>query len=150
MVENNQEYRLKYWATRSSIRSFAHTAHSFACSGLLASLAPSAALTRSLARSLRSLPCSWESDFLMSQNDLVLSHSAPPLPLPSVLRTILSANWRQLLVLLLLRMGFVVMDLVKPVLLGALINHISDRPTKNHQDDPPVDSAGFDMLVLLL
>ena len=37
------------------------------------SLAPH---TRSLARSLRSLPRSWESEFLMSQNDLVLSHSA--------------------------------------------------------------------------
>ena len=34
--QNNQEYRLKYWATRSSVRSFARTAHSFACSGLLA------------------------------------------------------------------------------------------------------------------
>ena len=39
MVENSQEYRLKYWATRSFVRSFARTAHSFACSGLLASLA---------------------------------------------------------------------------------------------------------------
>ena len=37
------------------------------------SLAP---LTRSLACSLRSLPRSGESQFLMSQNDLVLSHSA--------------------------------------------------------------------------
>ena len=36
----------KYWATRSSVRSFARTA------------------------------LSWESEFLMSQNDLVLSHSA--------------------------------------------------------------------------
>ena len=35
----------------------------------------SAALTRSLARSLRSLPRSWESEFFMSQNDMVLSHS---------------------------------------------------------------------------
>ena len=43
MVDNSQEYRLKYWATRSSVRS---------------------------------LPCSWESDFFISQNDLVLSHSA--------------------------------------------------------------------------
>ena len=43
---------------------------------VLASLAPSAALTHSLAHSLRSLPRSWESEFLMSQNDLVLSHSA--------------------------------------------------------------------------
>ena len=76
MVQISQESRRKYWATRSSVRSFARTAHSFACSGLLASLAPSAALTRSLARSLRSLPRSWESEFLMSQNDLILSHSA--------------------------------------------------------------------------
>ena len=44
----SQEYRRKYWATRSSVRSFARTAHSFAGSGLLASLAPSTALARSL------------------------------------------------------------------------------------------------------
>ena len=62
MVENSQEYKLLYWATRSSVRSFVRTAHSFACSGLLASLAPSAALTRSLARSLRPLPRSWDSE----------------------------------------------------------------------------------------
>ena len=68
MVWNKQEKRHKYWATRSSIPSFARTAHSFACSGLLASLAPSAALTRSF-------PRSWESEFLMSPTDLVLSHS---------------------------------------------------------------------------
>ena len=42
------------------------------------SLACSAALTPSLARSLCSLPRLWESEFLMSQNDLVLSHSAVP------------------------------------------------------------------------
>ena len=36
----------------------------------------SPALTRLLARSLRSLPSSWKIEFLMSQNDLVLSHSA--------------------------------------------------------------------------
>ena len=46
--QNNQEYRLEYRATRSSVRSFARTAHSFACSALLASLKRSAALTRSL------------------------------------------------------------------------------------------------------
>ena len=62
MVQNSQEYRLKYWATRSSVHSFARTAHSFACSGLLASLAPSAALIRLPARSLRSLPRLWDSD----------------------------------------------------------------------------------------
>ena len=55
VVWKNQESRRKYWATRSSVRSFARTAHSLACSGLLASLAPSAALTHSLARSLTSL-----------------------------------------------------------------------------------------------
>ena len=45
MGQNSQEY----WATCSSFRSFACTAHSFACSALLA---PSAALTPSLAPSL--------------------------------------------------------------------------------------------------
>ena len=45
---------------------FARTAHSLTCSALLASLARSAALTRSLARSLRLLPRSWESETLMS------------------------------------------------------------------------------------
>ena len=49
MVDNSQEYRLKYWATRSSIHSFARTAHSFACSALLVTLARS---IRSLAHSL--------------------------------------------------------------------------------------------------
>ena len=39
MVENSQEYRLKYWATPSSVRSFARTVHSFARS--LTSLTPS-------------------------------------------------------------------------------------------------------------
>ena len=61
MVQKNKESRSRYWTTCLSVHSFARTAHSFACSGLLASLAPSAALTRSLARSLRSLPRSWES-----------------------------------------------------------------------------------------
>ena len=76
MVWINQEKRRKYWATRASVCSFARTAHSFACSGLHASLAPSAALTHLLARSLRSLPHLSESEFIMSQTDLVLSHSA--------------------------------------------------------------------------
>ena len=62
MVWNEQESRRKYWVTRS-----------LACSALLAR---SAALTRSLARSFRSLPRSWDRELLMSQNDLVLSHSA--------------------------------------------------------------------------
>ena len=48
MVEISQNSRRMYWATRSSIRSFACTAHSFACYTLLALLARSAALTRSL------------------------------------------------------------------------------------------------------
>ena len=29
MVENSQKYRLQYWATRSSVRLFARTAHSW-------------------------------------------------------------------------------------------------------------------------
>ena len=51
---------------------FSQTAHSFACSALLALLARSAALIRLLAASL---PSSWESELLMSQNDLILPHS---------------------------------------------------------------------------
>ena len=56
LVWINRKYRRKYWATRSSVRSFARTALSFSCSALLA------AITRPLARSLRSLPSSWESE----------------------------------------------------------------------------------------
>ena len=52
MVQNNQEFRRKYWATRSSFRSFAQITHSFACSALLDLLAPSAAHIRLFARSL--------------------------------------------------------------------------------------------------
>ena len=44
--------RVSYWAIRSSVCSFAHTTHSIACSALPTSLACSAALIRSLARSL--------------------------------------------------------------------------------------------------
>ena len=79
VVRNKQNSRRKYWVTRSSVRSFARTAHSFACSGLLASLMPSAALTRSLARSLRSLPRSWEKwmiGWLFVLCFSILAHSA--------------------------------------------------------------------------
>ena len=31
LVDNSQKYRLQYWATRLSVRSFTRTAHSFAC-----------------------------------------------------------------------------------------------------------------------
>ena len=93
VVWNKQESRCKYWAPHSSVHSFTRTAHSFACTALLALLARSAALTHLLARSLHSLPRSWESEFLMSYNDLVFSHSAlsrrPILPCLSHL-TILS------------------------------------------------------------
>ena len=101
--ETRKEHRCKCWTTCSSIRSFARTAHSFTCSGQLASLAPSAALTRSLPRSLRSLPRWWESGFLMSQNDLVLSHSvtvqnqARPLtrPYPNQAKIFHHWHWHQ-------------------------------------------------------
>ena len=42
---------IEYWAIHTSARSFARTAHSFACSALLAALARSTTLIRSLARS---------------------------------------------------------------------------------------------------
>ena len=41
----SHSFLVKYWAIRSSVRSFTRTTHSFACSALLASLAHSAALT---------------------------------------------------------------------------------------------------------
>ena len=52
VIQNFLKSVRSYWATRSSARSFARTAHSFACSALLASLARSTALIPSLARSL--------------------------------------------------------------------------------------------------
>ena len=58
-VQKNHKYRLKYQATLS----FARAAHSFTCSKLLVTLARSAKLTHSLARSLRSFPRSWESEW---------------------------------------------------------------------------------------
>ena len=45
VVQNNQEFRVQNWATRSSIHSFASATHSFACSTLLALLMRSTALT---------------------------------------------------------------------------------------------------------
>ena len=51
---------MKYWAIHSSARSFTRTAHSFVFSALLVSLARSAALIHSFARSPNhSLPSSW-------------------------------------------------------------------------------------------
>ena len=43
VVQNSHKLRRKYWVTHSSFRSFARTAHSFACSALLAVLARPAA-----------------------------------------------------------------------------------------------------------
>ena len=73
MVQNNQEYRLKYWVTRLSVRSFA-------CSALLTSLAllaRSTALIRSLARSFRSLSRMWGSELLDSYLFCVFLYSGP-------------------------------------------------------------------------
>ena len=93
MVQINQKLRCTYWATRSSVRSFTRTAHSSACSALLASLAPSAALTHSLAHFVHSLARGKVNDW-MFHNDLVLSHSAA---LASVL--LLPSLWPPLLVI---------------------------------------------------
>ena len=82
VVWKSQGSILKHWATRSSIRSFACTAHSFACSFLLALLARSSALIRLLACSFCSLPSSWETVYFKSQFHLVLNFSeSPPLTL---------------------------------------------------------------------
>ena len=71
MGQNSQELGRKYWATRLSVRSHGPL---FRC--LRAPLRSLARCAHSLARSLRSLPRSWESGLLMSQNDQILSHSA--------------------------------------------------------------------------
>ena len=73
--------RVEYWAIRPSVRSFARTAHSYACPSLLASLARSAALIRSLARSLNpSRRSSWERSFfsteLTRRFHIILNHCA--------------------------------------------------------------------------
>ena len=73
VVWNNQESRRKYWATSLSVRSFAHTAHSFACSALLA---PLRSFVCSLAHFTHSQVCR-KVGILMSQNQAVLNHSAP-------------------------------------------------------------------------
>ena len=84
MVWNKQEERSTGPLARSltplvrSHCSFAHTARSLTPLtrfGLLALLVPFAAQTHLLTCSLCSLPRSWESELLTSQNDLVLSHS---------------------------------------------------------------------------
>ena len=71
LVWNKQESRRKYWTTRSSVRSHR-------------------SLVRLLrtARFARALRCahSWESEFLMSQIDLNLSHSAIPSTVVSRMR----------------------------------------------------------------
>ena len=74
MVQNNQESRRKNWTTRSSLRSFACTAH--CCSAPLALLACSAMLICSLACSFTHSLSHGKVNGKMSQNDPVLSHSA--------------------------------------------------------------------------
>ena len=75
MVQNNQEPRLQYWATCSSVHSFARTTHSFACSGLLRLRLSLCSLVPLLAHFARSLACGKLNDSV-SQTELVLSHSA--------------------------------------------------------------------------
>ena len=57
MGQNNKRSRCKNWATWPSVRSFASTAHSFACSALLTLLTRSTALTHLLTRFAHSLTC---------------------------------------------------------------------------------------------
>ena len=78
MGQNSQELGRKYWATCSSVCSFARTTHSFACFKLLASLAPSAALTRSLAHFAHSLARGTVNDWMaiLSVFFPIFDHSA--------------------------------------------------------------------------
>ena len=74
VIQNFSKSGRKYWATRSSAHSFAHTSHSLACSALLASLARSAALFRSHRLLTHSLPSSWCSGIFLSNFQCVLNH----------------------------------------------------------------------------
>ena len=81
----NDDYNTLWSGTNNSTGPLARP---FARS-LTHSLAPDCSLCsrpplRSLACLLRSLPCSWESELFMSENDLALSHST------IVLRTVMS------------------------------------------------------------
>ena len=76
MGQNNQKYRLKYWATRSSVR----TAHSFVCSALFASLAHSAVLTLSLTLLTPPLVGQWMIRWLFIVFFSILYHSVYPRP----------------------------------------------------------------------
>ena len=72
-----EKSRIQYWVTRLSVRSFARTAHSFACSALLASLACSAACTRLLSCFTNSLACGTVNDWMaiLSVFFSILAHS---------------------------------------------------------------------------
>ena len=76
LVQHSHESRHKSWATGSSVGSFARTVHSFACSALLASHACSAALIRSLARSIAHSRARGKVEESRSQNQDVLKYSA--------------------------------------------------------------------------
>ena len=79
MVQKNQEYRRKYWATRSSVCIFAHSTISFACSTLLY---PHFATLVHLHASLltHSLPSSWESEWLDGWSFYIVFCSEPLCP----------------------------------------------------------------------
>ena len=88
---------------RSSVRSFARTAHSFACSALLASLARSAALIHSLAGSLTHSGAHGEKVYVYRLNTLI-SCSLRPLCGSSACRLVgSSAGVYDLLFMALLR-----------------------------------------------
>ena len=73
VIKNLFKSGRQYWAARSSARSFARTANPLACSALLASLARSPALIRSLTHSP---PSSWDSGIFTSGFSRFLNHCA--------------------------------------------------------------------------
>ena len=74
MAKNNQETRCKYWATHSSIRSFARIGHSFAGSALLALLPGFAVLIHLLAHSLTHCQAHGKVKNQMLEQQAVLNH----------------------------------------------------------------------------
>ena len=134
--QNNQKYSSGLLA-----HLFACTVHSFACSALLASLTRSAALTCSLARSLRPLPRLWDSEWLdgyfICVSFLILDHSAGKGS--TTCAPLRDMEWKRA------EPGVVI---VHP--LSSCVSHVMEKkgPSKNNHE-PRFAEAGLVMIIFL-
>ena len=88
VVQRNQELGCMYWAIRTSVRSFARIAHSFACSAVrpahfILALHCGAALNRKLAHLLTHSRACGNMNDIMYLYRAILNHSVPPPPNPA-------------------------------------------------------------------